>query len=274
MTVERWCSMKEVCEHLGACHDTVVFWINNRNLPAVKIAGSWRFKMSEVMEWTESDDAANTKARKRFSTQVGHDETADRKPAVSYKPLFKMLIDKGMKKKDLAEKAGISIATITKMGRVGSHVNTDVLERICFALDCKLGDVVEIVQVTDREIIADEMGSDETAVRLNSSACEEYGLSPTEQDIVHFIFEQLQYYRDNPPSFMMNQARTEGGASSFEEAKRSIPTDRFYSLVLNEVIERWGYDGCAFNQKHISFKQIESGYFEAEEETFGEMKME
>lgn len=109
---------------------------------------------------------------------------------------------------------------------------------------------------------------------LDSAACEEYGLTETEQDIVHFIYEQLQYYRDNPPSFMINQVRSDLGIGSYEEAKRSIPTDRFYSLVFNEVIENWGQEGCDFNQKHIPFKLIESGYFEAEEQAFGEMKME
>ena len=48
MTVERWCSMKEVCEHLGASHDSVVHWVKNNNLPAVKIGRLWRFKMSEA----------------------------------------------------------------------------------------------------------------------------------------------------------------------------------------------------------------------------------
>lgn len=65
--------------------------------------------------------------------------------AVSYKPLFKLLIDKGMKKKDLAEQAGISFATITKMGKDGTTVTTDVLARICRALDCDISDIVEMV---------------------------------------------------------------------------------------------------------------------------------
>ena len=64
MTVERWCSMKEVCEHLGASHDSVVHWVKNNNLPAVKIGRLWRFKMSEVDEWLLTDDAEKTKAGK------------------------------------------------------------------------------------------------------------------------------------------------------------------------------------------------------------------
>ena len=65
--------------------------------------------------------------------------------AASYKKLFKLLIDKDMKKKDLAEAAGISIATITKMGKDGASVNSDVLVKICTALSCTMDDIVEIV---------------------------------------------------------------------------------------------------------------------------------
>lgn len=273
MTVENWSSMKEVSERLGASNDTVVYWIKHCNLPAVKIGRLWRFKMSEVERWQTSDDALRTKAWKNARSDQAHPTKGE--SLMSYKPLFKLLIDKEMKKKDLAEKAGISIATITKMGKLGSHVNTDVLEKICLALDCKIGDIVEIVQVGDDQIEDMVSAEDEGEYfELDSAACEEYGLTETEQDIVHFIYEQLQYYRDNPPSFMINQVRSDLGIGSYEEAKRSIPTDRFYSLVFNEVIENWGQEGCDFNQKHIPFKLIESGYFEAEEQSFGEMKME
>lgn len=67
--------------------------------------------------------------------------------AASYKKLFKLLIDRNMKKKELAEKAGISIATITKMGKDGAVVSSDVLVRICSALECKMDDIVEIVDL-------------------------------------------------------------------------------------------------------------------------------
>ena len=65
--------------------------------------------------------------------------------AASYKKLFKLLIDREMKKKDLAEAAGISIATITKMGKNGAVVSSDVLVKICTALNCTMDDIVEIV---------------------------------------------------------------------------------------------------------------------------------
>ena len=64
--------------------------------------------------------------------------------SVSYKKLWKLLIDKDMKKKDLCEKVGISPASITKMGRNG-HVTTEILVKICTALDCQIEDIVEIV---------------------------------------------------------------------------------------------------------------------------------
>jgi DNA-binding Xre family transcriptional regulator len=64
--------------------------------------------------------------------------------AVSYKKLWKILIDKDIKKKDLSTMAGISSATITKMGKNG-HVTTEVLLKICKALDCQIDDIVEIL---------------------------------------------------------------------------------------------------------------------------------
>ena len=69
--------------------------------------------------------------------------------AASYKKLFKLLIDRDMKKKELAEKAGISIATITKMGKDGAVVSSDVLVKICTALECKLDDIMEVIHTTD-----------------------------------------------------------------------------------------------------------------------------
>ena len=65
--------------------------------------------------------------------------------AASYKKLFKMLIDREMKSKDPAAKAGISPATLAKMKKDGATVSSDVLVKICTALDCKLDDIVEIV---------------------------------------------------------------------------------------------------------------------------------
>ena len=65
--------------------------------------------------------------------------------AASYKKLFKLLIDREMQSKELAAKAGISPATLTKMKKDGATVSSDVLVKICTALDCKLDDIVEIV---------------------------------------------------------------------------------------------------------------------------------
>lgn len=64
--------------------------------------------------------------------------------SVSYKRLWKMLIDKDLRKKDLCEKAGISSASVTKMGK-GGHVTTETLVKICTALDCTIEDIMEII---------------------------------------------------------------------------------------------------------------------------------
>jgi len=61
---------------------------------------------------------------------------------VSYNKLWKMLIDKEMQKRDLQEKAGISSASIAKLGK-GENITTDILLKICDALDCNLDDIME-----------------------------------------------------------------------------------------------------------------------------------
>ena len=68
--------------------------------------------------------------------------------ATSYKKLFKLLIDRDMKKKDLAEAAGISIATITKMGR-GENITMEVLGKICTALNCGVDDIMDFIPKSD-----------------------------------------------------------------------------------------------------------------------------
>ena len=65
--------------------------------------------------------------------------------AASYKKLFKLLIDREMKSKDLAAKAGVSTATLAKMKKDGATVSSDVLVKICTALDCKLDDIMEVI---------------------------------------------------------------------------------------------------------------------------------
>lgn len=65
--------------------------------------------------------------------------------AASYKRLFKLLIDREMKSKELAEKAGISQATLAKMKKDGATISSDVLVKICTALNCTMDDIVEIV---------------------------------------------------------------------------------------------------------------------------------
>ena len=73
---------------------------------------------------------------------------------ISYKPLWKLLIDKDLKKKDLCEMAGISPASVTKMGKCG-HVTTETLEKICLALDCLVEDILEL-QPRAQEVMTDE----------------------------------------------------------------------------------------------------------------------
>ena len=64
--------------------------------------------------------------------------------SVSYNKLWKLLIDKNMKKKGLGIAAGISNSLIAKLGK-NENVTVDVLVRICNALDCDLEDIMELV---------------------------------------------------------------------------------------------------------------------------------
>lgn len=67
---------------------------------------------------------------------------------ISYKKLWKMLIDREMKKKDLAELAGISTTSIAKLGR-NENVNTDILLKICRALKCDISEIMEIERIEE-----------------------------------------------------------------------------------------------------------------------------
>lgn len=63
---------------------------------------------------------------------------------VSYNKLWKLLIDKQMKKKDLGDAAKVSANTLAKMGR-NDYVSLEVLVRICRALKCDIGDIMEVL---------------------------------------------------------------------------------------------------------------------------------
>jgi len=67
------------------------------------------------------------------------------KMGVSYKKLFKLLIDRGMKKKDLQETAGLSPASVTKLAK-NEYVRLDVLVKVCGALNVDIGDIMEVTK--------------------------------------------------------------------------------------------------------------------------------
>jgi len=68
----------------------------------------------------------------------------------SYKKLWKLLIDKDLKKKDLCAMANVSPASLTKMKNNGT-VTTDVLVRICEALKCDISDIMEVISEENKE---------------------------------------------------------------------------------------------------------------------------
>ena len=69
---------------------------------------------------------------------------------ISYNKLWKLLIDKNMNRQNLKKVSGISSASVAKLGK-GDNITTDVLLRICTALDCDIADIMEIVNEEDKK---------------------------------------------------------------------------------------------------------------------------
>ena len=65
--------------------------------------------------------------------------------SISYKPLWRLMLEKDMKKLELRDLVGMSNNTLARLGK-NEGVSMDVLERICVALDCRIEDVVEFVK--------------------------------------------------------------------------------------------------------------------------------
>ena len=76
---------------------------------------------------------------------------------VSYNKLFKLLIDKNMKKGDLCEAANVSPSSLAKL-RNGENVNTDILVRICKTLHCEPGDIMELSYDDELLAVAERAG--------------------------------------------------------------------------------------------------------------------
>lgn len=74
---------------------------------------------------------------------------------VSYKSLWKLLIDRDMTKGKLSSEAGIATSTISRMSR-NEYVSLEVLEKICIALDCELADIIEINKTTSASAIKED----------------------------------------------------------------------------------------------------------------------
>ena len=70
--------------------------------------------------------------------------------AISYKKLWKLLIDKDLKKKDLQRISGVSAASITKLAK-NENVNTEIIEKVCLALHCDVGDILSFDGNLDEE---------------------------------------------------------------------------------------------------------------------------
>ena len=70
---------------------------------------------------------------------------------IIYNKLFYQLVDLKMKKKDLQEKAGITASIMARLAK-NETVRTDTIEKICKALQCQPGDIMEYIEIPDEEI--------------------------------------------------------------------------------------------------------------------------
>ena len=77
------------------------------------------------------------------------------KTQFSYNPLWKMLIDRGLKKRELQEMSEVSATSIAKLGR-NENVTTEVLLRICESLDCDIQDIMERIPIKHDETAKQE----------------------------------------------------------------------------------------------------------------------
>ena len=67
---------------------------------------------------------------------------------LSYKPLWKLLVDKDLLKQDLRQQAQLSSTSMARLNN-GENIQTDTLLRICQVLDCQIGDIVEVIPASD-----------------------------------------------------------------------------------------------------------------------------
>ena len=118
--------------------------------------------------------------------------------AISYKRLWKLLIDREMKKKDLMDSAGISWSTITKMGH-DEHVSSDILVKICSALKCEFDDIMEIVPEKE----ARQLGTENMEERQFIAAMEHIVAALKERG--YDPYAQLTgYVTENEPTYITN----------------------------------------------------------------------
>ena len=122
--------------------------LNSSNAPIILLNVKMNLAEVPFLEYTvkvgntvECDNA--TISIKPIVVEVT-DMTGATKMIVSYKKLWKLLIDRDMMKKDLQEAASISWASVTKMSK-GETVSMEVLMKVCKALNCDIGDIMELI---------------------------------------------------------------------------------------------------------------------------------
>lgn len=95
------------------------------------------------MHKRKTDDIIKIKIQGQFDVIIGGNNMSENQVKITYKPLWKLLIDKNMTKTELRKKTQIAPSTFTKMNN-DQQVSLDILARICVELKCDFDDIVEI----------------------------------------------------------------------------------------------------------------------------------
>ena len=95
------------------------------------------------MHEKKTDDIIKIKKNRQFDVIIGGNNMSENQVKITYKPLWKLLIDKDMTKTELRKKTQIAPSTFTKMNN-DQQVSLDILARICVELKCGFDDIVKI----------------------------------------------------------------------------------------------------------------------------------
>ncbi len=162
---------------------------------------------------------------------------------VSYKKLWKLMIDRDLKKKDLKTLAGISNSSISKLGR-NENVNTEVLIKVCAAMHCDFGDIMEIIDDTKSL----NEGNDKEIVMINEKFGFDRSIVNALQDIDSIPTTEPNALPGVPGRLFIVAPEQKEELEHIVEVLDGIPQDEF--LRMNET-EKAFYSSLLNNAERV-----------------------